>query len=95
MWRADISEASSHPHVASTWDGNEQKLRIDDKNFIGEQIGDAFLEGFEGFDHIMAQANSVMVLPLTEGTTWTVPATDQDLSLAAEAWFSSAMASEK
>ena len=54
-----------------------------------------FPGGFEGFDHIMAQASSVAVLPLTEGTTWTVPAADQDLSLAAEAWFSRAMASEK
>lgn len=76
------------------WERTET-TEIDDKTFIGEQIGDTFPGGFVGFDHIMAQANSVAVLPLTEGTTWTVPAADQDLSLAAEAWFSRAMASEK
>ncbi len=74
---------------------HQETTEIDDETFLGEQIGDTFPGGFEGFDHIMAQANSVAVLPLTEGTTWTVPVADRDLSLAAEAWFSRAMASEK
>jgi hypothetical protein len=60
---------------------------IDDKIFIGERISAAFPGGFDGFNHIMQQANSVAVLPLTEGTTWTPPAADDNLRKAAEVWY--------
>ncbi len=59
-----------------------------DKVFVGERITAAFPGGFDGFDHVMAQANSVAVLPLTEGTAWSTPGADEKLVHAAEAWFS-------
>lgn len=62
----------------------------EDKAFIQEAIESSFPGGFAGFDHVMAQANSVAVLPLTEGTVWSTPAADANLVEAAEAWFARA-----
>jgi hypothetical protein len=76
------------------WEGTETS-EIDDKTFIAERISAAFPGGFDGFNHIMAQANSVAVLPLTEGTTWSTPAADDNLRKAAESWYMRSLSGSK
>jgi hypothetical protein len=68
------------------WERTETS-EADDKAFIGERIAATFPGAFDGFNYVMAQANSVAVLPLTEGTTWSTPAADDGLMRAAEAWY--------
>lgn len=75
------------PRVYLGWDRTNTTEEAD-KAFIGEQIANDFPDGFQGFDHVMAQASSVALLPLTEGTTWTTPAADAHLLRAAEGWHS-------
>jgi hypothetical protein len=60
---------------------------IEDKTFIAESISSTFPDGFDGFNHIMAQANTVAVLPIAEGSTWTTPAADANLDEAVENWY--------
>ncbi len=59
----------------------------DDKTFIGERIATAFPGGFDGFNNIMAQANSVAVLPFDESGVWSTPGADENLLHAVEAWY--------
>jgi hypothetical protein len=68
------------------WDRTET-TEPDDKAFIGERIETTFPGGFEGFNHIMSQANSVAVLPLAEGGVWSTPGADENLFQAVEAWY--------
>jgi hypothetical protein len=68
------------------WEQTETS-EVEDKSFIAERISGAFPGGFDGFHHIMAQANSVAVLPLAEGTTWSTPAADDNLDEAVERWY--------
>lgn len=68
------------------WDRAET-TEADDKTFIAERIRSSFPGGFDGFDAVMAQANTLAVLPLTEGTTWATPAADENLLRAAETWY--------
>jgi len=68
------------------WERTETS-EVDDKAFIAERISANFPGAFKGFNYIMAQASSVAVLPLSEGTTWTTPAADDTLMRAAEAWY--------
>lgn len=68
------------------WERTET-TEADDKVFIAERIATAFPGGFEGFSHIMAQANSVAVLPLAEGGVWSTPGADEHLLHAVEAWY--------
>jgi hypothetical protein len=76
------------------WEGTETS-EIDDKTFIAERISAAFPGGFDGFNNIMSQANSIAVLPLTEGTLWTTPAADDNLRKAAEAWYTRSFSRSK
>ncbi len=68
------------------WDRTET-TEADDKVFIEERISTTFPAGFDGFNHVMAQANSVAVLPLSEGGVWSTPGADEHLIRAAEAWY--------
>jgi hypothetical protein len=72
---------------------NTETSEVEDKVFIAERISSTFPGAFEGFNYVMAQANSVAVLPLTEGTTWSTPAADDSLIRAAEAWYARGSAS--
>ncbi|MDJ0740494.1 MAG: hypothetical protein QNJ91_12305 [Gammaproteobacteria bacterium] len=58
-----------------------------DKAFIGARIDSDFPGGFAGFDHVMAQANSVATLSTAGGGTWSTPAADAALLAAAERWY--------
>lgn len=59
----------------------------EDKNFIAESIAATFPGGFTGFNHVMAEANTLATLSFAEATTWTSPVADEDLRLAAHAWY--------
>lgn len=65
-----------------------------DKNFIAERIATAFPDGFSGFNHIMAEANTLATLSFAEATTWTSPTADANLRLAAETWYARWMSAE-
>ena len=98
LLRADVSRFPGLPgaqlrsFIAPTrsfhlgWERTET-TEPDDKSFIGERIETTFPGGFEGFNQIMSQANSVAVLSLAEGGTWSTPAADENLFQAAEAWY--------
>jgi hypothetical protein len=68
------------------WDATETS-EPEDKGFIAENIQSHFPGGFKGFNEVMAQANSVAVLPLAEGTLWSTPAADENRLHAAERWY--------
>lgn len=74
------------------WDQTETS-EVEDKRFIGERISSTFPGGFDGFNEVMAQANSVAILPIAEGTEWSTPAADEQLRVAAESWYARWLAS--
>jgi hypothetical protein len=60
----------------------------EDKAFIEERISTAFPSGFDGFDRIMAQANTIATLQFAEvGTVRTTPAANENLDKAVENWY--------
>jgi hypothetical protein len=59
----------------------------EDKEFIAERIAADFPGGFDGFNHIMNQANATAVLSLTEPSVFYTPAALDALGKAAEAWY--------
>jgi hypothetical protein len=65
---------------------------IDDKAFIEEQISSTFPGGFDGFNYVMAQANSVAVAPIATGNVWSTPAADENLNRAVETWYARSIA---
>lgn len=67
------------------WEQTETS-EVDDKTFIAESIAASFPGGFDGFNDIMAQANSVAVGSLTE-SAWSTVAADENLEHAVEAWY--------
>lgn len=68
------------------WEKTETS-EAEDKDFIAEKISTTFPGGFDGFNNIMSQANTVAVLPFDEGATWSTPAADNNLEDAAETWY--------
>lgn len=60
---------------------------VNDKSFIAEQVSASFPGGFDGFNHVMAQANSVAVAPFATGAAWTTPAAEENLRMAVESWY--------
>jgi len=68
------------------WDQTET-TEAEDKDFIKEHISNSFPNGFEGFVHVMNQANATAVLSLTESNPSYPPAALESLAKAAEIWF--------
>jgi len=68
------------------WD-DTKTTEVEDKAFIEARIRSSFPNGFEGFDHVMNQANATAVLWLTESTPTFTPAALKSLAKAAEIWF--------
>jgi hypothetical protein len=64
-----------------------QATEPEDKAFIGERIQTTFPLGFEGFNRVMSEANSVAVLPLAEYGVWSTPTADEGFFQAVEAWY--------
>lgn len=72
------------------WDHTETTEKAD-KAFIGDHIRSSFPNGFEGFEHVMQQANATAVLSLTESAPYYTPAALDSLGNAAEIWFTRAL----
>jgi hypothetical protein len=68
------------------WDHTET-TEARDKEFIKDRISNSFPGGFEGFQHVMNQANATSVLTLTETSPYYSPAALDSLAQAAEFWF--------
>jgi len=67
--------------------GDTETSETEDKAFIEERITSRFPNGFEGFDHVMQQANGTAVLSATEINPSYPPAALDSLASAAEYWF--------
>ena len=68
------------------WERTETS-EAEDKVFISESIASGFPGGFDGFEKIMAQANTVAVGSLAGPADWSTPAADDNLLQAAESWY--------
>jgi hypothetical protein len=81
-----------HSFIAPTtkiyfdWEYTET-TEAEDKHFIEEHIKSNFPNGFEGFNHIMQEANLTAVLSATESNPVYPPAGLSSLAKAAENWF--------
>jgi hypothetical protein len=72
--------------IYSLWSHTET-TDTEDKAFIEERITSSFPNGFEGFNHVMQQANGTAALSAIESNPWYPPAALDSLAAAAEYWF--------
>jgi hypothetical protein len=75
------------------WDQTETS-EVEDKLFIADRISNSFPNGFEGFNHVMNQANATAILPVTFGEIYFAPAALDALGEAAEFWYARVLSSE-